>query len=182
LWSLGLEFSWAATEVDETQKATETADAMVLRLAVAKARAAGDLPSSAVLGADTAVVLGSQVLGKPDSPEDAARMLARLSGQTHRVMTGVALISGGVTRTALSISAVKFRDIAATELRAYCRTGEFSGKAGAYAIQGLAGLFVESLHGSYSGVVGLPVYETAGLLRAAGMDILRMTKISGLAL
>jgi septum formation protein len=102
-----------------------------------------------------------------------------LSGQTHQVLTGVALHSGRETRTALSTSMVRFRDISVDELTAYCRTREYEGKAGAYAIQGLGGLFVESLSGSYSGVVGLPVFETAGLLREAGMDVLRMTKRSG---
>jgi len=106
-------------------------------------------------------------------------MLLRLSGKTHRVVTGVALRAGAQTLTALSSSTVRFRDIDAAEVESYCRTGEFAGKAGAYAIQGLAGVFVESLSGSYSGVVGLPVFETAELLRRAGIDIWNASTISG---
>jgi septum formation protein len=142
-------------------------------------RAVGERPSAAVLGADTAVVLRSRILGKPASQQQAMDMLVRLSGQTHQVLTGVALRAGGELHTALSTSTLRFREIASAELSAYCRSGEFEGKAGAYAIQGLGGLFVESLSGSYSGVVGLPVFETAGLLRAAGMDIFRMTTLAG---
>jgi septum formation protein len=177
--SLGLTYTWAATNIDEALLEGETAEAMVLRLARAKAMAAGKSAATTVLGADTAVVLRSRILGKPGSLDEATEMLGHLSGQTHQVLTGVALHSGRETRTALSTSMVRFRDISADELTAYCRTREYEGKAGAYAIQGLGGLFVESLSGSYSGVVGLPVFETAGLLREAGMDVLRMTKRSG---
>jgi septum formation protein len=175
LAALGLPFSWSATDVDETPLPGEVAEGMVLRLAVAKARAAAERPSTAVLGADTAVVIDSQMLGKPATIDEAVDMLARLSGRAHRVLTGVALLKGGAEETALSCSEVRFREIGVDEAAAYCRSGEYQGKAGAYGIQGLAGVFVESLSGSYSGVVGLPVFETAGLLRAAGMDILRLT-------
>lgn len=178
LEALGLSFTWSATDIDETQLAGEDAERMVLRLAVAKAHTAAGRPATAVLGADTAVVLGSRVLGKPGSVEEAMEMLGLLSGRTHRVLTGVALVSGAATKTAISCTEVRFREIDADEAAVYCRSGEYQGKAGAYGIQGLAGLFVESLAGTYSGVVGLPVLETAGLLRAAGMDILRMTRFS----
>ncbi len=177
--ALGVAFTWSATDIDETPLAGEDAESMVLRLAAVKARAAAGLPATAILGADTAVVLGTQILGKPGSVHEAMNMLALLSGRTHRVLTGVALLSGAATNTAVSRTEVRFREIAVDEASAYCRSGEYQGKAGAYAIQGLAGLFVESLSGSYSGVVGLPVFETAGLLRAAGMDVLRMTRFSG---
>lgn len=106
-------------------------------------------------------------------------MLGKLSGRTHQVLTGVVLAATGEIRSALSVSDVRFREITACELRAYGRSGEFAGKAGAYAIQGLGGLFVASLRGSYTGVVGLPVFEMAALLRDAGMDILQMTTIAG---
>jgi septum formation protein len=177
--ALGLSYTWSAADVDETPLAGEDAESMVLRLAVAKARAARGLPATAILGADTAVVLGTQILGKPGSVDEAMDMLGLLSGRTHRVLTGVALLSGVATSTAVSCTEVQFREIGVDEASAYCRAGEYQGKAGAYGIQGLASVFIESLVGSYSGVVGLPVFETAGLLRAAGMDVLRMTKFSG---
>jgi len=177
--SLGLVYSWAATDIDESPLAGELAEAMVLRLAAAKARAAGVRDVTAILGADTAVVCGDRVLGKPASVDEAMEMLRNLSGQVHRVLTGVAVLAAGDTQTALSDTRVRFREIGQREIVAYCRSGEFEGKAGAYAIQGLAGMFVESLHGSYSGVVGLPVFETAALLRAAGLDIFSMTTFSG---
>lgn len=172
--ALGLSYSWSATDIDETPLPGEAADHMVLRLAVAKARAAAGRPSKVILGADTAVVLDSRILGKPASMDEAMEMLACLSGRTHRVLTGLALLKAGVEDTALSCTEVRFREISVDEAAVYCRSGEYRGKAGAYGIQGLAGVFVESLSGSYTGVVGLPVYETAGLLRAAGMHILYM--------
>jgi septum formation protein len=177
--ALGVAFSWSATDVDENPQDGELAERMVLRLASAKARAAAERPSTVILGADTAVVLDSRIFGKPASMDEAMEMLASLSGRAHRVYTGVALLKAGVEDTALSCTEVQFREISVDEAAAYCRTGEYQGKAGAYGIQGLAGTFVASLSGSYSGVVGLPVYETAGLLRAAGMDILRMTNSRG---
>jgi septum formation protein len=178
--ALGLPFSWSASDIDETPLDGEAAEPMVLRLAIAKARAAAERPSTVILGADTAVVLDSRIFGKAASMDEAMEMLARLSGRTHRVLTAVALLKAGVEDTALSCTEVRFREISVDEAAAYCRSGEYRGKAGAYGIQGLAGVFVESLSGSYSGVVGLPVYETAGLLRAAGMDILRMKTFQGL--
>ncbi len=178
--ALGLPFSWSASDIDETPLDGEAAEPMVMRLAIAKARAAAERPSTVILGADTAVVLDSRIFGKAASMDEAMEMLACLSGRAHRVLTAVALLKAGVEDTALSCTEVRFREISVDEAAAYCRSGEYRGKAGAYGIQGLAGVFVESLSGSYSGVVGLPVYETAGLLRAAGMDILRMTTFQGL--
>ena len=125
-----------------------------------------------MLGADTAVVLGEQVFGKPRDRDDGLDMLGRLSGRTHRVVTGVALLSEAGMTTALSSTAVRFRAIGRNEAVAYWDSGEPRDKAGAYAIQGAGGVFVEEIHGSYSGVVGLPVFETARLLEAAGISIL----------
>ena len=125
-----------------------------------------------VLAADTVVVLGDRVFGKPCGRDDALLMLATLSGKVHRVLTAVALGSEGQLLTAMSESEVRFRDIDPDEAEAYWQSGEPEGKAGAYAIQGLGGIFVASLNGSFSGVVGLPVFETAGLLRQAGIPIL----------
>ncbi|MCI0516656.1 MAG: Maf family nucleotide pyrophosphatase [Woeseiaceae bacterium] len=177
--ALGLPYSWSATDIDETPLAGETAERMVLRLAAAKARAATGQPSTVILAADTAVVLDSQMLGKPASVDEAMDMLARLSGRTHLVFTGVAALAPAVEQTAMSRSEVRFREISVDEAAVYCRSGEYRGKAGGYGIQGLAGVFVESISGSYSGVVGLPVFETAKLLRAAGIDVLRLTTLAG---
>lgn len=179
LASLGLEFSWAATDCDETPHAGEPAESLVVRLAIAKAKAAGRMPGTVVIGADTVVVVESEVLGKPADAGDAVRMLMQLSGRSHRVLSGVAILSGDRVHTALSSTLIRFREIPAAEARAYSATGECDGKAGAYAIQGLGGLFVESLTGSYSGVVGLPVFETSELLREAGVDIWKATTFAG---
>jgi septum formation protein len=170
LEGMGLEFTAAGVDVDERQHPGESADIMVVRLAVEKACAADPGPETVVLGADTAVVLDGEVFGKPADAAEALRMLAALSGRRHLVMTGVAVRSGGSTASALSVTEVKFREIGPDEALDYWHSGEPCGKAGAYAIQGLAGAFVEEIAGSYTGVVGLPVLETAELLRAAGIE------------
>ena len=159
-------------DVDERQLPGEAADAMVLRLAAAKAAAGRSTHAGPVLGADTAVVVDGDVFGKPQDEADALAMLDRLSGRTHKVVTGVALSWNGGEKTALSSSEVRFRQISPAEALAYWQSGEPAGKAGAYAIQGQGGVFVEEIHGSYSGIVGLPVFETAGLLAAAGIEVI----------
>jgi septum formation protein len=131
----------------------------------------GDLP---VLGADTEVVLNGEVFGKPRDAAHAAAMLGRLSGREHRVLSAVSLRHGHRHWQALSASMVKFRPISAAEIAAYWLTGEPQGKAGAYAVQGLGAIFIEHLSGSFSGVMGLPLYETALLLQQAGIDALRI--------
>jgi septum formation protein len=129
-----------------------------------------------VLAADTTVVLDGVVYGKPEDRADALRMLAALSGRTHEVLTAVALVyesasdSAGSLLMSTSVSRVRFRRLTPEECAAYWETGEPRDKAGAYAIQGLAAVFVESLSGSYSGVMGLPLFETAELLRTAGVS------------
>jgi septum formation protein len=179
LASLGLRFSWAATDTDESPHAGEAAESLVVRLAVAKANAARTMPGSVIVGADTEVVVDSEVLGKPADADNAVRMLLQLSGRSHRVLSGVAVRSGDRVQTALSSTIIRFRVIPPAEARAYCATGEYAGKAGAYAIQGLGGVFALSLDGSYSGVVGLPVFETSELLKAAGVDIWDATTFAG---
>jgi len=155
---------------------------MVLRLAGAKALAAAAAGAApVVIGADTAVVLGNRVFGKPSGPDDALAMLDALSGRTHRVVTGVAVRSQRGLRTALSATDVRFREIRPDEALAYWQSGESRDKAGAYAIQGRGGVFVEAIRGSYSGVVGLPVFETARLLQAAGLDVLDRARPAGQA-
>lgn len=125
-----------------------------------------------VLGADTEVVLDGEVFGKPRDPAHAAQMLARLAGRTHEVLTGVAVRAAGGVLFAMSVSRVSFRALSAAEIERYVAAGEALDKAGAYAIQGRAAAFVTRLDGSYSGVMGLPLCETAGLLTEAGIPVL----------
>lgn len=162
--------------VDETARAGETAAGLVQRLALAKARAGRDsLPpgdGKPVLGADTVVVAGGRILGKPRDRAEALAMLGGLSGGTHEVLSAVALVDRRSEQSALSRSSVRFRRLTAGEADAYWATGEPVDKAGAYAVQGLAAIFIEELAGSYSGVMGLPLFETARLLRAFGIDLL----------
>jgi len=170
LTALGLNFSYDGVAIDESALPGEAASDMVLRLAIGKARAAYDSGKYEVpvLGADTLVILDGRVFGKPKSKEEALNMLASLSGTTHQVLTGVALVANGELQTAVSVTEVQFREIHPDEAEAYWQSGEPAGKAGAYAVQGLGGVFVS---GSYTGVVGLPVFETAGLLRRAGIEL-----------
>jgi septum formation protein len=121
------------------------------------------------LAADTAVVLGGKVLGKPADRQDAEDMLRQLSGRTHEVLTAIALLTVNGLESRISRSEVTFRSLAAEEIRDYWETGEPADKAGAYAIQGRAAVFIADLRGSYSGVMGLPLFETAELLSKAGV-------------
>jgi len=173
LRSLGLEFSAHGVDIDEVQQSGESARRMVLRLAEAKALAAGATSADLVLGSDTAVVLDERVFGKPQGLDDAVRMLLELSGRTHVVMTGVAVRSAQGVASTISTTKVRFREIGRDEALAYWHSGEPRDKAGAYGIQGRGGVFVEAIEGSYSGVVGLPVFETARLLERAGLEILK---------
>ncbi|OUM01874.1 Maf family protein [Variovorax sp. JS1663] len=141
-----------------------------LDAAVARHRRLG-LPPAPVLCADTTVAFGRTILGKPESREDARRMLAMLSGRTHRVLTAVALQHGRRRHAALSASRVRFAEVDARRIAAYVASGEPEGKAGAYAIQGRAAAFVEHISGSHSGIMGLPMFETAELLRKAGFAL-----------
>ena len=171
LAQIGVSFEVLAVAVDERPLAGEQPSDHVCRLALAKARAglaqaSGD---ACVLGADTVVVLDGEIFGKPADAADAEGMLRRLSGRTHHVLSAVACLHGGAHGVRLSQSAVSFRSLPAAEIAAYCATGEPLDKAGAYAIQGRAAAFIRHLEGSYSGVMGLPLYETAELLTAAGL-------------
>ena len=143
-----------------------------LKLDAAVARLARrGLPLAPVLCSDTTVALGRTIYGKPEDAQDAARMLGELAGRTHRVLTAVALQVGARRLTALSVSRVTFAALSPTQIAAYVATGEPMGKAGAYGIQGKAAAHVQQLSGSYSGIMGLPLYETAQLLRAADFAI-----------
>jgi len=176
LTALGLTFTTAGVDIDEQRLPGEAPEAMVLRLARAKAEAVPRNGSQAVLGADTAVVLGTDVLGKPGDCDEALEMLARLSGRTHVVLTGVALCTEQGLQTTMSTTRVRFREIRPDEALAYWQSGEPCDKAGAYAIQGRGGVFVASIDGSYSGVVGLPVFETVQLLSKVGIAVLASSR------
>ena len=172
LTQMGLVFDVMPADVDETPRPGEPARAYVARLACDKARAVAQMrPEAWVLGSDTSVVLGDEILGKPADAADARATLARLSGQTHQVMTAVALARGQDCEVNVVVTDVRFRPIAAEEIHAYVSSGEPMDKAGSYGIQGLGGIFVESLQGSYSAVVGLPLLETAALLANAGCPV-----------
>ncbi len=174
LAQIGIPCRVLPVDLDESPLPGEVAEVYVRRLALDKARAAlmllGHPGGALVLGADTAVVVDGEVLGKPRDAEDAATMLGRLSGRWHRVLSGVALLGpDGAELSAVSESRVLMRPIGQIEAAAYWATGEPADKAGGYAIQGRAAVFVEALEGSFSGVMGLPLYETAALLAAAGL-------------
>lgn len=172
LRQLGLAFDSIAVDVPEQRQPGEPPEDYVSRVAREKA-GAGLLQVAAVdralvLGADTEVVLGDEVFGKPADAEAAALMLRRLSGRVHRVVSVVWVVSGGREEHALSESTVEFAPLTEADIAAYVETGEPFGKAGAYAIQGRAAAFVRRLNGSYSGVMGLPLHETAQVLARFG--------------
>jgi len=175
LRQIGVDFQVLAVDVDESLAPGETPAQHVGRLALEKARAGRELlPGTAprpVLGADTMVVAAGGAMGKPRDRADAIAMLQSLSGRTHEVLSAVAL-AGATESWRISTSSVTFRTLTRSECAAYWGTGEPADKAGAYAIQGLAAVFVSRLEGSYSGVMGLPLYETGQLLAEAGLRLL----------
>ncbi|MCK6426570.1 MAG: Maf family nucleotide pyrophosphatase [Burkholderiaceae bacterium] len=161
-------------EALEATRRGESPRAYVLRVTAAKLQAAcarlarSGRPAAPILCADTTVALGREILGKPADAAQAARMLAQLSGREHRVLTAVALAWGGHSALLLSQSRVRFAELSAAQIDAYVASGEPMGKAGAYAIQSQAAAWVQRIQGSYSGIMGLPLYETAQLLRGIG--------------
>jgi septum formation protein len=173
LQQIGVSFRVIDTDLDETALQGESPLAYVSRLAQAKAAAgwerSRDFRAAPVLAADTAVVLDGRILGKPAGMNDAIAMLLQLSGRAHEVLTAVALRTAAGIEVKVSHSMVTFRPIDSGEASAYWETGEPTDKAGAYAIQGYAAIFISDLKGSYSGVMGLPLFETAALLKAAGV-------------
>lgn len=169
LAQVGIEFRMQAAHIDESVHADERAADYVERVSIAKAEALHrEFPQYPALGSDTAVVLDQQILGKPVDRDDAVRMLLALAGRTHEVLTGVA-VADAQTHYRLSVSRVMFRDISEQEAAAYWATGEPADKAGGYAIQGLAAAFIERIEGSYSGIMGLPLFETMQILDAIGV-------------
>lgn len=173
LSTLGVDFSVKVADIDETPVAGETPEVCVDRLARGKADAVWhtlqDRLDKVVLAADTIVVVDQKILGKPRTREHAVHMLTQLSGRKHQVLTAVALQNETSQQCTIQTSEVSFATLAEDEILRYVATGEPDDKAGAYAIQGLAAAFVVSLAGSYSGVVGLPLYETRQLLRRFGI-------------
>jgi len=163
-----------AVDIDETPKDAEIAQHYVIRVAAEKSAACLQLlsPTLPILAADTSVVIEGGILGKPENEAHAMQMLQKLSGKTHSVYSAVSVRGKAGHHQALSITEVTFRKIEPTEIKAYWKTGEPQGKAGAYAIQGLGSIFVESIKGSFSGVVGLPLFETVELLSRQGIKVI----------
>jgi septum formation protein len=175
LRQIGVEFSVHATDIDESWQPGEAPEAYVLRMATTKAETASrELAEAgsgtAVLAADTTIALDGDIIGKPADLAECCRILGRLSAREHSVLTAVALATKHATACRLNRSRVRFRALSASEIEQYCAAGEPMDKAGAYAIQGRAAIFVEYLEGSYSAVMGLPLFETAELLREAGLE------------
>ena len=185
LAQIGIAHRIVPASIDETPRGGEVAADYVLRLAREKAAAvAGDPQRSGglpVLGADTSVIIDGRILGKPATLAEERQMLELLGGRTHEVLSAVALQAGGRMQSALSRTLVKLRLLSRAEMDAYWASGEPRDKAGGYAIQGLAAVFVEHIEGSYSGVMGLPLFETAALLRAAGIGESRVAPASAAA-
>ena len=172
LEQLGIRFLCDPADIDETQLAGEAPGEYVQRMAQEKARmvaARHEIPPCVVLGADTSVVLDSQVLGKPRDADEALSMLERLSGRQHTVLTALCLRGGAGEHCQVVATQVEFAALSSRECAAYLATGEHRDKAGAYGIQGVAGAFVRALQGSYSNVVGLPLHETWRLLALHGV-------------
>lgn len=175
LSQIGVSFDTVIPDIPEQPLPDESPEAYVRRMAQEKAAAGLVLVDgpAIVIGSDTSVVLDDVILGKPQDQADGLAMLARLSGRAHRVLTAVAIVDrSGQHQSRLSVSEVVFRNLEAEECLDYWQTGEPEDKAGSYAIQGRAAVFVEHLSGSYSGVMGLPLFETAELLRAFDIAVI----------
>lgn len=182
LTQLGIAHRVRPVGVDEQALAGEHPRDYVRRLAVAKAQTLweqlGPTERRPVLGSDTAVVIDGEILGKPQDEKDCVRMLRLLSGRTHQVFTAVALCRAEGCDSKLSVSDVTFRVLTPEEMAAYWRSGEPADKAGAYAVQGLAAVFIERIAGSHSGIMGLPLHETAQLLAAIGWQLAGTSAVS----
>ena len=158
-------------DIDETPLPRETPRAYCERIAGAKLAAVQADPDDVVLCADTTVGVGRRILGKPADEGEARRFLDLLSGRRHKVVTAIGVRRGERSWHRTNVSSVKFKRLSRAETDAYLATGDWQGKAGGYAIQGVAGAFIPWIEGSYTGIMGLPVHETANLLRAAGLEV-----------
>ncbi len=172
LEQLGIRCEVRPVDIDESMREGETPRGYVERLALEKARAARTDDGAVVLGADTAVVVDDDILGKPRDFAHAREMLKRLADREHEVLTAVAVVAGAHEEVVTTTSRVVFGPLADETIEAYWATGEPADKAGAYAVQGIAGAFVRELHGSVTGVIGLPLYETVELLHRFGIHAL----------
>ncbi len=175
LTQIGVRYHQQSADIDEQIGVEETPEQAVVRLAIEKAvavRGHSPLGKVPVLGADTIVVDDAEILQKPSSKEEGVAMLGQLSGSTHQVMSAVAVVTGDRAESALNISQVTFRQTTDAEREAYWESGEPADKAGGYGIQGLGAIFISNLEGSYSGVMGLPLFETTKLLQQAGVTVL----------
>ena len=172
---LGIECRTVSPDIDESVLDLEDARSYVLRMAREKALAATHLQSVAatdlVIAADTCILLDAQILGKPKDEADAINMLQRLSAREHQVLSAVCVYNNGNVQSRLSDNRVRFRPLSESEIRAYCRSGEPLDKAGAYAIQGRGAAFIAEIHGSYSAIMGLPLFEVAELLALNGIQV-----------
>ncbi len=171
LKQMGIDCVTMPADIDETPMPNEVPTDYVLRMAKEKAEVGVQMLKlqGVIIAADTTVVLKGQVLGKPGSDDDARDMLRGLSGRQHEVHTAVALADNGVIEVGLSTTLVEMMQVDATQIEAYIATGEHRDKAGSYGIQGAAGMWIKRIEGSFTGVMGLPVFETAQLLRKAGI-------------
>jgi len=167
-------YSVHPVNIDESHLAGETAEQFVKRLALQKAQAGYKKnPQQPALGSDTIVVFEQHILGKPQNQKMAFDMLNMLSGNIHKVMTAVAISNGETEHCALSVSEVEFSQLTEQQINAYWQTGEPFDKAGGYGIQGMAAQFIKNIKGSYSGIMGLPLFETAKLLEKIGIKNLK---------
>ena len=176
LQQIGIEFETLQVDVDESQQADELADDYVRRMAKTKAEAGVSLlaqqgKEAVVLAADTIIAIGDKIIGKPLDRQQCWCILSQLSARQHQVISAVALFSGDDLETKLSSNRVWFRALSDSEIKSYCATEEPMDKAGAYAIQGRGAIFIQHLEGSYSSVMGLPLFETAELLQDAGISV-----------
>jgi septum formation protein len=178
LQQMGIDFDVLPSDIDESSLPDESPEAYVMRLASSKAAVGlanmqqANLQQRPILAADTTVCIDGVILGKPENNEDAYAMLQRLSGRCHEVHTALALVSAAGTEAVLSTTRVELAPLSDEKIAAYIASGEPRDKAGAYGIQGLAGTFIKRIEGSYSGVMGLPIFETAQLLGKAGVYVL----------
>ena len=178
LQQIGLEFIVLPSDIDESLHESESVEAYVLRMAKTKAHAVRQSTQSddIVIAADTVVSIDGHILGKPQNESHCLDMLASLSGRVHTVYTAVVVSQSDFEGNALSASDVSFREISQQEAKNYWSTGEPKDKAGSYAIQGLGSVFVEHLKGSYSGVVGLPIFELTQLLKQIDVSVLKVSQ------
>jgi septum formation protein len=173
---IGIQFKVLSVDIDESKNTEESAELYVRRMAETKALAGKNQISAdaPVIAADTIITIDGNILGKPNDHTQCGEILTILSGRQHQVLSAVALFSEGETRLRVSKNTVSFRRLEASEIEAYCASDEPLDKAGAYAIQGRAAVFIDHLEGSYSSVMGLPLFETAELLKQVGIAVLKL--------